>query len=79
MHRMDGLSKAITLSGGQSGLAVKLGVAPQVVHNWLQRGNVPAEYCPAIERATDGMVRCEDIRKDVDWAFIRNCECNKAA
>lgn len=25
----------------------------------------------AIERESYGMVRCEDLRPDVDWAFIR--------
>lgn len=26
----------------------------------------------AIERETKGGVRCEDLRPDVDWAFLRN-------
>lgn len=24
-----------------------------------------------IERETDGQVRCEDLRPDVDWAYLR--------
>jgi DNA-binding transcriptional regulator YdaS (Cro superfamily) len=32
---------------------------------------IPAERCPAIERATGGVVRCEDLRPDVDWAVLR--------
>lgn len=69
---MEALIKSISLVGGQSALAKLLGVVPQVVHNWLVRGNVPAEKCPAIERATNGAVRCEDLRPDVDWAYLRN-------
>lgn len=38
---------------------------------WKARGNVPAEHCPAIERATAGAVRCEDLRPDVAWSVLR--------
>ncbi len=31
----------------------------------------PAERCPAIERATGGLVRCEDLRPDVEWSVLR--------
>ena len=51
----------------------------QTVCNWSLRGNVPAEHCPAIERATKGAVRCEDIRPDVDWAVLRNSSERVAA
>ena len=27
---------------------------------------------PAIERATNGAVRCEDLRPDVDWGVLRS-------
>lgn len=41
---------------------------------------VPAERCPAIERATNGQVRCEDLRPDVDWAVLRcQADCQKEA
>ena len=65
------LDKAIQVAGSQAGLARSIGVAQQVVNNWIKRGNVPAEYCPRIERATAGAVRCEDLRPDVDWAVLR--------
>lgn len=28
------------------------------------------ELCIAIERASDSRVRCEDLRPDVDWAYL---------
>ncbi len=31
----------------------------------------PAELCIKIEKATSGAVRCEDLRPDVDWAYLR--------
>ncbi len=38
---------------------------------WKKRGRVPAEHCPAIERATGGAVRCEDLRPDIEWGVLR--------
>ncbi len=29
------------------------------------------KLCIAIERESGGAVRCEDLRPDVDWAFLR--------
>lgn len=71
---IDALERAINVVGSQSALAKAIGRTPQVVNNWQRRGNVPAEHCPAIERATKGEVRCEDLRPDVDWAWIRGGE-----
>lgn len=81
MQAMDALLKAIDAVGTQSALAKSLGLAPQVVNNWIRRGNVPAEYCPAIERATGSLITCEQLRPDVDWAYLRGtrCEDKKAA
>jgi len=58
--------------GGLSALARLLGVAPPTVSQWASGVRpVPAERCPAIERATGGAVTCEELRPDVDWQFIR--------
>lgn len=35
------------------------------------RKRVGVELLIAIERESGGKVRCEDMRPDVDWAFIR--------
>ena len=29
----------------------------------------------AIERESQGAVRCEDLRPDVDWAYLRGTDC----
>lgn len=68
---MNALQQAISQTGGQSKLAKAIGVAPQVVNNWLARKNVPADHCPAIEKATGGAIRCEDLRPDVEWSVVR--------
>jgi DNA-binding transcriptional regulator YdaS (Cro superfamily) len=72
---MEALKHAQHILGSQAALARAVGLAPQVVSNWQRRGNIPAEYCPAIEKATRGTVRCEDLRPDVDWAYLRATDC----
>lgn len=42
--------------------------APSVIE-WRKRG-IPAERCPAIERATQGAHTVEALRPDVSWIRI---------
>ena len=62
---MDALSKAIEFIGGVTKLAAAIGVGQNVVSNWKSRGQVPADKCLAIERATGGMVTKEQLRPDI--------------
>jgi DNA-binding transcriptional regulator YdaS (Cro superfamily) len=66
--------------GRQSSLARAVGVDSQLVWQWA-RGvrQVPADRCPAIERATEGAVRCEELRPDVEWAVLRAGAARAAA
>lgn len=58
--------------GRQSRLASALGISPVLLSQWAGDVRaVPAERCPLIERATDGVVRCEDLRPDVAWDVLR--------
>jgi DNA-binding transcriptional regulator YdaS (Cro superfamily) len=58
--------------GRASELARSIGVPSALVSQWANGIRpVPSSRCPAIERATDGLVRCEDLRPDVDWAYLR--------
>ena len=77
MEHTNQIDRAIAIAGGLTALSEIIGQSPQVVSNWRSR-KVPAERCPAIERATKGAVRCEELRPDVDWAFIRGTK-KKAA
>jgi DNA-binding transcriptional regulator YdaS (Cro superfamily) len=65
------LARAVALCGGQSALASAIGVTQSHVWNWLARARTPAEHCPAIERATRRAVRCEELRPDIDWGYLR--------
>jgi DNA-binding transcriptional regulator YdaS (Cro superfamily) len=68
---MTPLERAIDKAGGVSALASAIGVAASAPSMWKARGNVPAEHCPSIERATGGAVRCEELRPDVAWEVLR--------
>jgi DNA-binding transcriptional regulator YdaS (Cro superfamily) len=67
------LIKASHILGGQAALASALGFSDRrSVWPWFNTDRrVPAEHCPAIERATNGQVRCEELRPDVAWAVLR--------
>lgn len=70
---MKPIERAVLFCGGQSGLAERIGISPQVVHNWIRRGNVPADHCPDIEAVTQGTVTCEELRPDLakQWSYLR--------
>jgi DNA-binding transcriptional regulator YdaS (Cro superfamily) len=58
--------------GRQSRLSSALGIAAPLLSQWATGARpVPAERCPVIERATEGQVRCEDMRPDVPWDVLR--------
>ncbi len=37
----------------------------------VKGARIGESLCIAIERESDGTVRCEDLRPDVDWAYLR--------
>lgn len=66
---------------GQSGVAFAklLGVSQPTVSDWArgkERGGkvVPQERCSQIERLTNGVVACEELRPDLiaEFAYMRN-------
>lgn len=63
------IDEAFELVGGISAMARHFGITPWSASKWRDR--VPAERCPEIEKLTNGAVRCEDLRPDVDWSYLR--------
>lgn len=64
--------------GAGAAIARHLGVKQVMVSQWRYGiKQVPAERCPAIERATGGAVTCEELRPDVDWAYLRGTRCEE--
>lgn len=74
------LTEYLSVIGAVNRLAHDIGAHPVLVSQWKNgRRRVPAERCPAIEKATGGTVRCEDLRPDVDWAYLRATDCSVKA
>ena len=66
--------------GGQAAMARALGVKPPTVNQWIKADRpVPAERCPDIESLTGGVIRCERLRPDVNWIYLRATDCNTSA
>jgi len=72
---MTPIQIAIDSVGNANRLAKAINVPAQSVLFWRDgERRVPAEYCPRIEAATAGLVRCEDLRPDVRWDVLRGTE-----
>lgn len=62
------LVDAIAACGSQAELARRIGATTAQVNEWTKGDRpIPPPRCEQIERATDGAVRCEDLRADLDW------------
>lgn len=57
--------------GLQGDLCRQIGAHPPDMSRWVkgERG-VPPDQCSAIERATAGVVTCEELRGDLPWVRI---------
>ncbi|WP_082080254.1 helix-turn-helix domain-containing protein [Cupriavidus basilensis] len=68
----DNIAKrAIKAAGGAPTVAKLFEISPVSVYEWITNDRIPAERCPALERAGKSQVRCEEMRPDVDWAYLR--------
>lgn len=67
------IKRAIEIAGSPALLAADAGVCVALTYAWADgsRGVNPG-FCPSIERATNRLVTCEQIRPEVEWSFIRN-------
>lgn len=66
---LDGITKAAArLNPYRQPGAPEL--TPAAVCNWNKRG-IPICYCIPIEKETNGEILCEEMRPDLDWAYLR--------
>jgi len=73
-------AKAVEMLGGPVKASRSIGILRyQTVQQWVARGQIPPEYCPTIERLLDGAVRCEDLRPEIDWAYLRSTNVSAEA
>ena len=69
----DAIKQACEALGGVTALANAIGVRAPTVSQWISGSRpIPEKRCPQIERVTEGRVRCEDLRPDVEWSVLRN-------
>jgi DNA-binding transcriptional regulator YdaS (Cro superfamily) len=80
MKTQTALQRAIEEVGSATALAGLLGITKGAVSQWKDiRRKVPADYCPSIERITEGTVTCEELRPDIDWAYLRTTQPTEKA
>lgn len=68
---MNGIKQAVALCNGQSSLARACGVSQTAVLKWICGGKMDVKYIPAIIKATNGEVKPQELRPDVDWETIK--------
>ena len=77
------IDRAARVIGSAAALARILGVTRGAVAQYKEPGRkVKAEHCPIIERETAArgeVVTCEDLRPDVDWAYLRQSAAHTPA
>lgn len=58
--------------GRAASLGRELDIPPVLISQWANGVRpIPAERCLEIEKITEGAVMCEELRPDVDWAYLR--------
>jgi DNA-binding transcriptional regulator YdaS (Cro superfamily) len=77
---IEALDEAISTAGSALALASGIKVSASLPSMWRQRGKVPPEHAPAIERLTrerhaadptKKIVVCERLAPRTDWAVLR--------
>jgi DNA-binding transcriptional regulator YdaS (Cro superfamily) len=69
---MTAIDKAIAFFGSKSAMARAVGVSDQAIRFWETGERRPdIVSCIKIEKATAGSVRCESLRDDIDWPYLR--------
>lgn len=72
---MDLLTFTKQYPGGQVAFAKTLGVVTVCVNQWANGARkVPFERCIDIERLSNGVVTCEELRPDIAerWSYMRS-------
>ena len=67
-----GVKAAIEICGSQAVVAKACGISQPTVFKWLGGAKIDVAHVSSIVKATNGAVKPEDLRPDVDWAVIRN-------
>lgn len=72
---MNAITEAINGAGGPAKVSRACGVSVQAVCFWRDGlRTLPADQCITLEKLNQGRIRCEDLRPDVDWAYLRTVQ-----
>lgn len=74
----DAFEKAIKIAGSKASLARSLGITPWALSKW-NFNKIPEDRCLSIEELTHQEVKADQLRPDINWAFVRSTKnSNKA-
>ena len=72
----EAFDKAVQIAGGTpTALARGIGITPWAVSKW-DIEKIPEERCEQIEKLTNGRVKAEELRPDINWEYVRNQKLN---
>lgn len=56
----------------------RIGMSPSLLWQIAEgKRPIPERYCPVIERETNRKVSCEEMRPEIDWAYLRGTQRRK--
>lgn len=61
---MDNIGKIVKSMGGQSVMALRMGVSQSAVWKWIQSGKVPAKYIKRVSAMTNNKITVEQLLYD---------------
>lgn len=72
------LNEFLKARGSAADLSERINVPQALISQWKKGIRRPSvTHCALIEKGTDGEVRCEELRPDLNWALIRNTQPEK--
>ncbi|WP_151777187.1 transcriptional regulator [Acinetobacter brisouii] len=68
---VEAFEKAISIAGSPAALARGIGITPWALSKW-NTSKIPAERCEQIQAFTNNQVLVEQLRPDINWAYLRS-------
>ncbi|ENW81333.1 hypothetical protein F909_02624 [Acinetobacter sp. ANC 3929] len=69
----EALIKAIKIAGSKSALARGIEITPWALSKWNFE-KIPEDRCLPIEKFTNGRVKAEELRPDINWLYVRSTQ-----
>ena len=72
---LEAFKKAVQIAGSQAALARGLGITPWALSKW-NLSKIPTDRCEQIQEFTNNQVLAEQLRPDINWAYLRSIKPN---